>query len=261
MSPNARPLLQTPGAPSHVDACSQCVPRARSICRVFDHSQLARLNGAVERRELERDEVLFSEGNRAESIYVVTHGCLKLYRGLANGGKEIVGFLFPGDALGLVLGSKHYGYTAEAVTDTAVCTFHQDHLDQLIREFPEVEGRLLGAIWDGFTLLQDQVQLRGRKSALERVASFLETVREQQDVRGAAREEIDLPMSPADIADFLDLSFEAMNAAFSALKCKRVIDFVLYDKLAVKDSVKLAQFAGMESPSPKETRDAAEVLG
>jgi len=67
-------------------------------------------------------------------------------------------------------------------------------------------------------------------------------------------------MAPADIADFLELSFESMNAAFSALKRKRTIDFVLHDKIVVKDRGKLAGFGGVDQPLPKQKAEEAGNL-
>jgi CRP/FNR family transcriptional regulator len=253
-SPNAISSSYSEPGTSRDNACVQCTSRGRSICRVFKPEHLARLNAAVQRRELARDEVLLSEGDTAKNIYVVTDGCLKLYRALADGGKEIIGFRFPGNALGRVLGSPDYSYTAEAVTESAVCAFDQEHFEQLSSEFPQLEERLLEAIWDDLAAIQDQAQLRQRKSPLERVASFLETMCEQQELQRDTSTVIDLPMAPTDIADFLELSFESMNAAFAALKRKRTIDFVMHDKIVVKDRAKLLEFAGMDLLPPK--RDA-----
>jgi CRP/FNR family transcriptional regulator len=240
--------------------CAKCTSRGRSICRVFEPAHLARLNATVQRRELEPDEALLSEGGKAKNIYVVTSGCLKLYRATADGGKEIIGFRFPGNALGRVLGTQHYNYIAEAVTESAVCVFGQEQFEQLSRAFPQLEGDLLEEIFDDFASIQDQAQMRQLKSPLERVASFLETMCEQQEVQRGSRTVIDLPMAPTDIADFLELSFESMNAAFSALKHEHAINFVLHDKIVVKDRGKLAEFAGMDHPLPKRKAQRAGTV-
>jgi len=234
-------------AAARADLCSVCAVRSRSICGVFDQGYIGRLDTIAVRQLLETGETLFSEGEDAASLYVITRGCVKLYRMRADNQGQIIGFLFPADTLGLVPGRRYYSYTAEAVTATSVCGLTTGCMEQLLTDFPQLQGPFLSAVWDRFAYLQDQSQVLGREAAVVRVACFLDTLLACQGSKVKSRDVLDLPMSHGDIADFLELSHDALSAAYSELKRRDVIDFVADEQVVIKARTRLAEIGGGEN--------------
>ncbi len=152
----------------------------------------------------------------------VTSGSVKLYKLLGDGRRQITGFLFPGDFLGLALNTT-YSYTAEAIEPVTACRFPREKLEKLFDEFPRLEKRMLGMAVDELAAAQDQMLLLGRKTAKEKVASFLLMLARRQEHRGEESGTIQVPMSRSDIADYLGLTIETVSRTLTQLRKEATI--------------------------------------
>src|SRR5271169_5071071 len=142
-------------------------------------------------------QALFWEGDDAVHIFDVLEGVLRVYRIMSDGRRAIVGFIHPGDVLGVSFQDR-YLFTAEAVTQVKVRRFARGRFFTMINESPALRPQLFAILCDEMSAAQDHALLLGRKTAEERVISFLLCVRG----KCARGEEIELPMSRQDIADY-----------------------------------------------------------
>ena len=133
---------------------------------------------------------------------------LKLFKQLADGRRQIVGFMVPGDFLGLAFGGLHL-CSAEAVTEVTLCRFPRAAFLALCDECPALEKEILQRTSTELAAAQEQMLLLGRKTALERVASFVLSMGRRQRRRTA--EAVALPMNRIDIADHLGLTVETVS--------------------------------------------------
>jgi len=240
-----RPLIP-PVRRTAVDGnpCAACTVRDLSICGAIEPDQLQRLNAiVVHKRHLPGDTVFF-EGDRSDSLYIVTEGCVRLHKTLADGRRQITGFLFASDFLGLAL-RERYAYSAEAVTDVQVCRYPKAKLESLLDEFPAMERRLLSVASNELAAAQDQMLMLGRKTALERVASFLFLLLRRTQLKGGAQQ-VHLPITRTDIGDYLGLTIETVSRSLSKLKRDRVIRFGTPHDIEIADLARLAEAAGAE---------------
>ncbi len=171
-------------------------------------------------RRLNAGETLFYEGDPAQHVFTITEGTLKLYKLLSDGRRQITGFLLPGDFLGLA-SSASYVSSAEAVTPLTICRFPRRQFMQLLEELPQLEKELLARASSELAEAQDRMLLLGRKTARERLASFLLRLADRR--RPCAPETIALSMSRADIADYLGLTIETVSRTFTSLKTDGII--------------------------------------
>lgn len=165
---------------------------------------------------------MITESDRADFLFNVTDGLVKVYKLLPDGRQQITGFLFPGDFLGIAMNDT-YAYSADAVTRVRLCRFPRDRLESLLEDLPHLEKRLLGVASNELVQAQDQMLLLGRKSAEEKVCSFLLSLSRRAVRRGLDPAPIHLPMSRADMADYLGLTTETVSRAITKLKAGRVI--------------------------------------
>lgn len=196
--------------------CQICSIRDRAFCGALEEPQLLRLSAMATDMKLEPPQTIVYEGDPAQSAFNVCTGVVRLTKMLPDGRRQITGFLFPGDFIGLSQKETH-GCSAEAVTPVSLCRFPRKKLLSLFEEFPEAEHRLLRMAADEITAAQEQILMLGRKTAKERVASFLLMVSRQMELRGSAESTIALPMSRADIADYLGLTIETVSRTFTKL--------------------------------------------
>jgi CRP/FNR family transcriptional regulator len=185
--------------------------------------ELERLNSIVTEVWLKPGQILFLQEDPADSVFNVTRGHIRLLKLLADGRRQVTGFLYPGDFLGLAYGT-HYAYTAEAIDKVTLCRFPREKLEAFFEEFPQLEKRLLQIASNELVAAQDQMVLLGRKSAREKVATFLINLSRHAERRGEGGTKLHLPMNRADIGDYLGLAVETTSRTLTQLARDGVIE-------------------------------------
>lgn len=198
---------------TNVNRCDAC-PGRRGICSTIRANELERYAMTRTSQTIAAGATFVDEGEPALSVFTVVSGVVKLFKLLADGRRQIVGFLVPGDVFGFAPGGK-YTSSAEAVSSVTVCRCPRRQLERAFAEFPGVERQFLDAINRELVAAQDQMVLLGRKTAHERLASFLLSLSRRQNNDDGS---IDLPMTRTDIADYLGLTTETVSRVFTVLK-------------------------------------------
>jgi len=188
---------------------------------------------------LDAGETLFAEGDAAANVYQVISGTLRLYKALPDGRRQIVDFPSAEQVLGLSLADQHV-YTAEAITEVTLRRYPRAWFERLIAEVPGLAGRLLAAARDELRAAQDQMLLLGRKTAEERIASFLLMLAGRS---GALAQRVAVPMSRSDIADYLGLTMETVSRMFAKMKQDGVIALPSPVRVELRDRARLADLA------------------
>lgn len=214
--------------------CAACSIREMSICAVLDNTELSRLASIARTQSIPARQTILNEGDAAEALFNITSGAVKLYKLLPDGRRQITGFLFEGDFLGIAL-NEEYAYSAEAVGDVTLCRFPKPQFEALLDEFPKLEKQLLEVASNELVQAQDQMLLLGRKTAQEKVVSFLLSLSRRASRRGAAESPVNLPMSRSDIADYLGLTTETVSRTFTNLKGSDAIQLLPGNKVALGD--------------------------
>ena len=216
--------LARPGSLSalEVHPCGACPVRSLTVCAALEEEELNRLAEIVQTQRVDSNHTIFAEGDTAVNMYNVTAGTVKLYKLLPDGRRQITGFLFSGDFMGLSVNDR-YAYSGETVTATSICRFPRRRMDQLMDEFPKLQRRLFSLASNELAAAQDQMLLLGRKTAREKIASFLLSLSQRAVRRGQKDNPVHVPMSRADIADYLGLTTETVSRTFTQLKAAGMI--------------------------------------
>ena len=216
--PRARPALAVPQAAGAImPLCAACEIRAFTFCAALRDEELGHLQAIVRQVRMTPQQMLFQEGDDAGNVYNILAGMLKLYKLLPDGRRQITGFVHRGDFLG-ISATGAYSYGAEAITDVALCRFPRRQLYLLFDRFPKIEGRLLGIATDELTAAQDQMLLLGRKTAAEKLASFLLGLARRMNGVDGEDKPVTVPMTRGDIADYLGLTVETVSRTLGRLK-------------------------------------------
>jgi CRP-like cAMP-binding protein len=159
---------------------------------------------------------LFESGGEATSIWIVAAGVVKSYRELASGKRQVMGFLFAGDIAGLAENGK-YVNTAQATTALTVYRIATGALTDILRRDSELEFLFLCKVAHELRKLQRRAIVTGRRQATGRLAMFLEMLAQHQADGTERAATIRLPMSRTDIAEYLNLTPEAVSRAITKL--------------------------------------------
>lgn len=190
--------------------------------------------------------VLFYQGDDAEHFFEVLQGVVKLYMLTPDGRRQVTNFCFPGQFVGH--GSEAlYPQTAEAVGSVVVRRYSRSSMERLLAEQPALAHRLLQTTLDELVVAQDQMLSLGRKTAIERIASFFVRLSRRNRKADQAASLLHLPMARTDIADYLGLTPETVSRVFSRLKGLGVIALKSVNDIEIRDLDLLAELADDET--------------
>jgi len=225
-----------------VHPCANCGARPLGVCADLKGHELQKMACNSETVAVEAGRALFHEGDPNPFVFNVVEGAVKLYRLLPDGRRQITGFLFQGDFLGL--GSRGLStVTAEALTPLQACRFKRGDFDQLLNAMPALEHRLVSLAGDELMAAQEQIVLLGRKTAKERLASFLIRLGERQQQLGGEQHHVVLPMTRLDIADYLGLTIETVSRVMTQLKTSGLIRLLPANDIEITDPDRLRALA------------------
>ncbi len=219
-----------------VSSCQQCMVRNRAICSSLNPSELEALNRIGRRVPVHRGQTLMWEGDDSSLVANVIDGVLKLSTSTADGREQIVGVVYPSDFIGRPFGSTTQ-HSVTALSDAQVCLFTRSAFDEFARSHPELEHKLLQRTLNELDRARHWMLLLGRKSAGERVATFLlEMAHRLADASCSTNgekivERFDLPLSRQQMADLLGLTIETVSRQLTRLRQAGIID--LPDRRAV----------------------------
>ncbi len=223
------------------EVCSECGVRNISICSSLENDELRELDALTQKVSFEPRAALFAQDQPADSVYNLTEGVVRLYKLLPDGRRQIVGFALPGDFLGLAM-AERYGFSADAVDHVHACRFSRDEFANFLDAKPHFLRRLHEYTTHELSLAQDQMVLLGRRTAEEKVATFLVNWRDRWSRLTGKTVTLPLPMSRQDIADFLGLTIETVSRTFSRLGKEKTI-LIVPDGVRVLDSQKMERLA------------------
>lgn len=220
--------------PSH-HPCTGCTVRNSAICGVLNSNDLAEFKGRGSTVKLAAGQPLFHEGAPASRVFTLTTGMLKLYKLLPDGRRQVTGFMHPGDLLGVSVDGEH-AFTAEALGPAELCGFVHTRFDEFVEDHKVMERELYRVAVHELAAAHQQMVLLGRKTAVERLASFFVSLADRAETReGAEPRFIELPMSRTDIADYLGLTKETVSRVLALLKRDRVIRLQTLNRIEILD--------------------------
>lgn len=164
---------------------------------------------------------LYFEGDEVEWLFQVKSGVLRLTRMLEDGRRQVIAFGYPGDIVGFPSNGRNHT-DCDALTDTCLQPFRRSVLENG-EGAPELHQQLLQAALNEISAMQDHFMMLGRKSAIEKVASFLGVLAQRVGVEHNGSVQFELPMRRADVADFLGVTTETVCRTLTQMRKSGVI--------------------------------------
>lgn len=174
-------------------------------------------------RELAPREVLVAAGAPAEQVFNIVDGMLMLSRTGSDGRRQVLSFLGRDNFVGFTT-TDRYSFTVQAVTPARVACCLRTAFDQRLERHPDAERAFRQMTFRVLEDMLDMIYSLGQRTALERLAVFLLYLRHARRLAGgiaddaAGLDDIALPMTREDIADFLGLQKETVSRSFGQLE-------------------------------------------
>ncbi|MCW8308008.1 helix-turn-helix domain-containing protein [Acidiphilium sp. PA] len=225
--------------------CAQCDARHIGLCDALPDDDLHFLASVARQARIEKGRGFVTEGDPARQFFNINHGTAKLFKDLPDGRRQITGFAGAGDFIGLAANAT-YMFGAEALETVQLCSFDRGELRAVFARFPAIERRLLDVASHELIIAQEQMLLLGRKTAVERVASFLDGWGLRVASCQGAATRLDLPMTRNDLAEYLGLTVETISRALATLRKQGVVAVGADHVISVIDPARLAAIGQAE---------------
>ncbi|MBS3648075.1 Crp/Fnr family transcriptional regulator [Pseudaminobacter sp. 19-2017] len=235
--------IHTSGVPV---LCESCEARHRGICGALDPEQLVVLAKNSRRHKAEEGTELVGNATAIESYSNVLSGVVKLTKTLSDGRQQIVGLQFAPDFVGRPFKTESE-IEAVAATDVSLCSFPKAAVERMMREQPDMQQRLFRQTLKELDEARDWMVTLGRKTAPEKIASFLLLIARNIDPSADPNRDtaaFDLPLTRADIADFLGLTIETVSRQLTKLRAEGIIRIENNRHVTVESLAKLEARTG-----------------
>lgn len=165
-----------------------------------------------------KDEEIFCQDEDADLIYIVVTGAVRTTRLLSDGRRQVGSFYYPGDLVGLETGDLHR-FSAEALCESTLLVVKRSALKTFAGD-EEIDRAIWEATRRELERTQEHLLVLGRKTACEKVASFLMDLAQRETA-----EDVALPMGRQDMADYLGLTIETVSRMLTQLQGASVVEF------------------------------------
>lgn len=206
-------------------------PYYKRLLTGVDEDTVMRLEATSQVRVLDPHTYLFDQYSTARGVYVLEEGVIIIERSSAAGRRQILGFSYPGDFIGLIR-ENYFEYSVQSLTKSRIREFPLSEFQRSEETSEALKGnvfRIGGAL---FSHALDQVIALGQKKAHERVCYLLQEIHN----RGVSEDPacVELPMTRQDMADYLGLTMETVSRAIRRLKKDGVIEIERKDRIRLR---------------------------
>jgi CRP/FNR family transcriptional regulator, anaerobic regulatory protein len=202
------------------------------------------------RKHYDAGQVILTDDETPDYFANVLSGVVKLTKMLPDGREQIVGLQFGSDFLGRPLRSR-VPYFAEAATPVELCCFSTSEFEKLLKITPSIERRLFENALSELDAAREWILILGQKTAQEKVASFIHLLARRAAQSGCGHSpqfgprevRFALPLTRAEIGDFLGLTIETVSRQMTRLKSQGYIKLDGLRIIDVPDMDRLEQLA------------------
>ena len=229
----------------HQIHCNDCSLSSLCLPLSLNMEDMDALDDIVKRgRPLKKGEYLFRQGDAFASVFAVRSGALKTFSLSDTGEEQITGFHLPSELVGLSgMDSEAYPVSAIALETTSVCEIPFDRLDDLSVQLPQLRRQLMRIMSREIRDDQQMMMLLSKKTADERIATFLVNLSARFRARGFSANQFRLSMSRNESGNYLGLAVETVSRVFTRFQQNMLLE-AEGKEVHILDPIELCALAG-----------------
>ncbi|MBP8171673.1 MAG: fumarate/nitrate reduction transcriptional regulator Fnr [Pseudomonas sp.] len=225
--------------------CKDCSLASLCLPLALNSEDMDSLDEIVKRgRPLKKGDLLFRQGDSFSSVFAVRSGALKTFSVTDAGEEQITGFHLPSELVGLSgMDSEFYPMSAQALETTSVCEIPFERLDELALQLPQLRRQLMRIMSREIRDDQQMMLLLSKKTADERIATFLVNLSARFRARGFSPNQFRLAMSRSEIGNYLGLAVETVSRVFTRFQQNGLLA-AEGKEVEITNSIELCALAG-----------------
>jgi CRP/FNR family transcriptional regulator len=222
--------------------CDRCIGKRYNVCHLLEPDRQRELFDTSCRQRWDKRSFLFRAGSPVGAVFKVISGIVAESRTLADGRRQIIAFLLPGDICGYLESDGRYTFDGEAITSAETCSFNRDRFGAFVNRNRDVAEEMRRGLADRLNTVGNHLSVVGQLTSTERVANFVEMMYAAYTARNVQTRPLPLPMKRSDIADYLGLRLETVSRAFSKLRRRNIIE-LHDDEVLIVDQARLNELS------------------
>ncbi|WP_040819245.1 transcriptional regulator FnrL [Litoreibacter arenae] len=227
-------------------SCASCPIRPRAICSRCTDDELNELDKIKYYKTYPAGSSVVLMGDPMMFVASVVTGVASLSRSMVDGRMQMVGLLLPSDFIGRP-GRDIASFDVTAVSELTLCHFHKKAFEKVTQATPHVQERLVEIALDELDAAREWMLLLGRKTAREKIASFLLICARRLGRKEGKSLLLELPLTRDAMSDYLGLTIETVSRQMAALKRDGVVVLEGTRKVTIPDLNRLLDEAGDDS--------------
>ena len=216
--------------------CSNCCNNCRGeLCAskvpIFENlngGELLEIVENINHKEYAKGEMIFSEGDKANTLYFINEGKIKIYKYTKDGKEQILYVLSEGDIFGelhLIKPSK-YGFNSKAIEDAKICTLTKDEMKEIMMKNPEISIKVLETLGERLSKVENLAQNLATNDVDSRMAYLLLDLMEKYGEGSGENISINLPLSREDMANYIGVTRETISRKLKKFEDEELIKIV-----------------------------------
>ncbi|MFL0166249.1 Crp/Fnr family transcriptional regulator [Candidatus Clostridium helianthi] len=214
------------------NCCNNC---RRGLCAskvpIFENlnrDELVEIVNKINHKEFSKGDVIFTEGNIANTLYFINEGKIKLYKYTKDGKEQILHILSEGDFFGeleLIKPSK-YGFNSKAIEDVKICTLSKEEMKDIMMKNPEIGIKVLETVGERLSKVENLVQNLATNDVDSRMAYLIIELMEKYGENVDGNISVKLPISREDMASFIGVTRETISRKLKKLEDENLIKII-----------------------------------
>ncbi|WP_252232418.1 Crp/Fnr family transcriptional regulator [Clostridium sp. ZBS15] len=222
------------------ELCASKVP----IFENLNNEELIEIVKTINHKEYSKGDVIFTEGNVANTLYFVNKGKIKLYKHTKDGKEQILHVLSEGDLFGeldLIKPSK-YGFNSKAIVNSKICTLTKDEMKDIIMRKPEIGIKVLETVGERLAKVENLVQNLATNDVDSRMAYLLIDLIKKYGESIEKNISIKLPLSREDMANYIGVTRETISRKLKKFEDEKLIKIVGTKNIIILDEEGLKDY-------------------
>ena len=206
-------------------SCQECSLSALCIPKSLSVDEMDQVDAEIKRaKPLQKNGSIFDMGDTFKSLYAVRSGAFKSYSIDESGEEHVVGFFLPGELIGL--DAIHMGThptSAKALETSTLCEIPYDQMETLSGKIHNLQSHMYRVLSSEIREDQELQMLLGKKTADEKIGSFLLNLSRRYQQRHLSGTLFRLPMARTDIGNYLGLAVETVSRVLTRMQQQDIL--------------------------------------
>ena len=206
------------------ELCASKVP----IFENLNRDEVVEIVNKINHKEFNKGDVIFTEGNIANTLYFINEGKIKLYKYTKDGKEQILHILSEGDFFGeleLIKPSK-YGFNSKAIEDAKICTLTKEEMKDIMMKNPEIGIKVLETVGERLSKVENLVQNLATNDVDSRMAYLIIELMEKYGENVEGNISVKLPISREDMASYIGVTRETISRKLKKLEDENLIKII-----------------------------------